>query len=222
MNSRDIIRYCHRMDQKGWVANHDGNITTKVADDQWLATPTARAKADLAESDLITVGVEGKKISGAGGVFSEFKIHQKIYELRSDVKAVVHAHPLHASAVGSAGNELLTTAIPEAVVSLGHLIPLISLALPQSDAVFSELENHVPYFDALMMAGNGVFTYGTTLEQAFLRMELVEHVAAICLKSLPLGGPKLLSEADVQTLLKKRQDAGLARPPRPISLANKE
>ena len=24
-----IIRYCQRMDAKGWVANHDGNITVK-------------------------------------------------------------------------------------------------------------------------------------------------------------------------------------------------
>jgi L-fuculose-phosphate aldolase len=214
----EIIRYCHRMDEKSWVANHDGNITAKLSPDskQLVATPTARSKRDLIDSDLIEVGFDGKKISPAGGgVFSEIAIHLRIYAARPEVQAVVHAHPPSATAVGCANQELVTWAIPEAVVSLGPGIPLAGLTLPNSEALWSELDPMLAHYDAIMIGGNGVFTWGKTLEQAFLRLELVEHVAKICLGSLALGGPKLLPLDQVQALLKKRAEAGLALPPDP-------
>jgi L-fuculose-phosphate aldolase len=203
------------MDHKGWVANHDGNISVRTGQG-FLATPTARSKADLEEKDLIEVDASGKKIGGgAGSVFSEFAVHSRIFAARPDAIAVVHAHPTHATAVGCAQQEMLTTAIPEAVVSIGPGIPLVPLALPNSPELWNELDPLLDHYDAVLVAGNGVFSWGTSLEQAFLRMELVEHIAEISLKSLALGGPKLLSPEQVRELLKKRESAGLARPPDP-------
>lgn len=209
-----MIHYCKRMDQKGWVANHDGNITVRDGG-SFLATPTARAKADLAAGDLITLDAKGGKIEGVGGVFSELSVHLKVYSARPDTQAVVHAHPPSATAVGCAQQEMLTWAVPEAVVSLGPGVPVAGLALPNSPELWAEFEPLLPHYDAVLVAGNGVFTWGKSLEQAFLRMELVEHLARILLDTLAFGGPKLLSHAQVGELLKKREQAGLALPPDP-------
>ena len=100
-------------------------------------------------------------------------------------------------------------------MSLGPGVPLVGLALPNSDALWSEMDLLLKYYDAILVGGNGVFTWGKTLEQAFLRMELVEHLAEIFISTLPLGGPRMLSTADILALLKKRADAGLALPPDP-------
>src|SRR4051812_37278757 len=186
-----IIRFCHKLDQRGWVANHDGNITVRMQNG-FAATPTARAKIDLAEDDLIEIDSKGKKTAGQGGAFSESAVHLRIYAARPEVEAVVHAHPPNATAVGCANQEMMTSAIPEAVVTLGPGIPLVGLALPNSDALWGELDPLLPHYDAVMIGGNGVFTWGKTLEQAFLRLELVEHLAKVLLASLPLGGPRLL------------------------------
>jgi L-fuculose-phosphate aldolase len=203
------------MDRKGWVSNHDGNISVRC-ESGFVATPTARSKADLKEKDLLEVDVRGQRTGGASGsVFSEFAVHSRVFAARSDVMAVVHAHPPHATAVGCAQQEMLTTAIPEAVISLGPGIPLVGLALPQSQELWNELDPLLAYYDAVLVAGNGVFSWGTTLEQAFLRLELIEHIAEISLKSLSLGGPKLLAPEQVRALLKKREAAGLARPADP-------
>ena len=207
-----IIRYCQRLDQKGWVANHDGNISVKLPDGKFAATPTARFKGDLIEEDLIEVDSSGKKVSGQGGPFSEMAVHLKVYAAREDVQAVVHAHPPSATAVGSANQEMTTWAIPEAVVSLGPGIPLVGLALPNSKELWGEFEPLIAHYDAVMIAGNGIFAWGKTLEQAYLRLELVEHLANILLKTLPLGGPKLLEASQVSSLLKKRKEAGLSLP----------
>lgn len=210
-----IIRFCQRMDQKEWVANHDGNITVKLAEDRFATTPTARFKGDLQEEDLIECDADGKKLAGSGGIFSEWAIHQRIYQARIDVQAIVHAHSPCAMAVGCANQEMVTWAVPEAVVSLGPGVPLVSLALPSSPELWNELDSLIPHYDAIMLGGNGVFSWGKTLEQAFLRMELVEHLAKIFLMTLPLGAPQQLSPMQVASLLKKREAAGLALPPDP-------
>ena len=57
-----IIHYSHRLDEKGWVANHDGNISVRQGSG-FAATPTARQKIDLQEDDLIEVDASGKKVS---------------------------------------------------------------------------------------------------------------------------------------------------------------
>jgi L-fuculose-phosphate aldolase len=220
MSSADpkaLIHYCQRMDQKGWVANHDGNITVKTPQG-FLATPTARAKADLGVADILELNSRGEKVSGAGGVFSELAVHLKVYEARPGVGAVVHAHPPGATAVGCANQEMLTSAIPEAVVSLGPGVPLVGLCLPNSSALWAEFVPLIAHYDAVMIAGNGVFAWGNNLEQAFLRLELVEHLAQVLLGSMKLGGPTLLDAASVKTLLKKRESAGLALPPDPSRL----
>jgi L-fuculose-phosphate aldolase len=209
-----IIRYSHRLDEKGWVANHDGNITVRVGDG-FAATPTARQKGDLSDEDLIEVDQAGKKTAGTGGAFSELAAHLKIYQARPEVQAVVHAHPPSATAVGCANQEMMTWAIPEAVISLGPGVPLVGLALPNSAELWAEFEPLLKHYDAVMIGGNGIFTWGKTLEQAFLRLELVEHLARILLDSLPLGGPRLLEPAQVAALLKKRADAGLGLPADP-------
>lgn len=214
MTPQDIIKYCERMDAKGWVANHDGNITVREGS-QFTATPGARSKADLDVKDLITVDEKGKKTAGTGNPFSELAVHLKIYQFRPDAQAVVHAHPPNATAVGCANQEMMTSALPEAVVSLGPGIPLVGLALPNSEGFFAEFEPLLAHYDAVMVGGNGVFTWGKSLEQAFLRLELVEHLATIFLASLPLGGPRMLSSAEVADLLKKRKAAGLDLPADP-------
>jgi L-fuculose-phosphate aldolase len=203
------------MDVKGWVANHDGNISARIDSHKLLITPTARSKADLTETDLVEVGYDGKKISGSGNPFSELALHLKVYEIRSEIGAVVHAHPTSSMAVGCSNQEMLTWAVPEAVVSLGPGIPLVGLDVPWSKDLEAEFEALIPHYDAVMIAGNGVFAWGKNLEQAFLRLELVEHLATINLKSQGLGGPQLLKPEKVAELMARREKAGLMLPKDP-------
>lgn len=209
---KKIIFFCQRMDEKGWVANHDGNLSVKLGENRFLCTPSGKAKFDLKEEDLIEIDLEGNLLTGRGKVFSEWKMHRSIYEARPEVRTVIHSHAPHASSVGMTGQEMLTSSIPEAIVTLGPGVPLISLDLPDSPELLGELSETAKHYHAFLMAGNGVFSTGVDLEQAFLRMELVEHLARMLLGSLSLGKPAQLSAAQIKKLLAKRESAGLALP----------
>ena len=208
---RALVRYSRAMHSAGWVANHDGNLSARLDEERFVCTPTAFSKADVTAEDLLVVDAAGQKQTGAHKPFSELVLHLAVFAARSDVNAVVHAHPPHATAFGAAGQGIPHPFLPEAVVSLGAEVPLVPLTLPGKPAV-TALGPFIRRCDAVCIAGNGVLAWGPDLETAYLRLELVEHLARLALAAVPLGGVKRLPDAMVLDLVARRAKAGLAAP----------
>jgi len=69
------------------------------------------------------------------------------------------------------------------------------------------------------MPGNGVLAVAECVEQAYLRLELVEHLAKMDYYARSMGTPMELADADVASLMEKRASIGLGPKKRPaISL----
>jgi L-fuculose-phosphate aldolase len=62
----------------------------------------------------------------------------------------------------------------------------------------------VPGFDAILMSNHGVVVYGTDLDQAYMKMETVEHFARIALVTHQLGQQRPLGSADLEKLVVAR------------------
>ena len=223
MNERslraELAEVATRLHARGWVANHDGNVTARVGTDRFLATPTAVSKRRIEASALLVVDARGERLSGSGKPFSEIGLHLTVYGNRPDVAAVVHAHPPCATGLACAGARLLERPfLPEAVVSLGPVIPTVPFA-PPGRAACEALAPFVAGHDAVLLASHGVLAWGADLEQAYLRLELVEHLARIALEAERAGGLRPLPDAALGPLLEARRKAGLgaaaaAAPPR--------
>jgi L-fuculose-phosphate aldolase len=207
----EVIATCAELHRRGWVANHDGNVTVRLGGGRILATPTATSKGRLGDRDLIEVDSDGKRVSGTGRPFGELGMHLAVYRARDDVNAVVHAHPPHATAIACSGHNLLDRPfIAEAVVSLGPAIPLLAFAPPGPRAA-EALGACAGDADVALLANHGVFAWGADLEQATLRLELVEHLARIALLAQPLGGIRALPDDALPALLSARARAGLGK-----------
>ena len=206
---KQMLATSHALHRMGWVANHDGNVTARLGGGRYLATPTATSKADVTDRDLIEVDDTGKRVAGTARPFSELAIHLAIYAAREDVCAVVHAHPPHATALACSGSALLERPfLAEAVVSIGDSIPTLPFVPPGPEAA-RQVAEAAARVDAVLCAGNGAFAWGRDLEQAYLRLELVEHLARIATLAEATGGVKPLPGDAVRALLAKRAKAGL-------------
>jgi L-fuculose-phosphate aldolase len=196
---------------RGWVANHDGNVTARIGPDRLLATPTATSKADVDDGALVEVDAAGKVVGGTGRVFGEIGLHLAVYAGRDDVGAVVHAHPPHATALACSGSTLIERPfIAEAVVSLGDRVPTVPFAAPGTPAR-DALAPLVGQVDAVLLANHGAMAWGASLEQACLRLELVEHLARIAILAQATGGVRPLPESVIEPLLAARAKAGLGK-----------
>ncbi len=211
---RDVADYAKLLFDRGWVANHDGNVSARLPDTKrFVATPTATSKRLIDPADTIVVDVEGKVLSGRKKLFGEWHLHAACYKARRDVKAVLHAHPASATAFGVARKSLGVPPLPEMIVSLGASVPLLEYAMPKSPAQDLAIAKALTDgdADAFLLAGNGVVTVGVDLEQAYLRMGLVEHWARILVAATSLGGATALPADDVKKLLEARTKAGLGK-----------
>ncbi len=208
---RELVAWCQKLWDRGWVANHDGNVSCRLGAGKLLCTPTAFSKAAVREDDLLVCDLTGKKLQGRWNTFGELKLHLAAYKARPDAVAVLHAHPPTATGFSIAGIPVETTAIAEAVVSLGPKVPTLPFAMPGSEPALDALGSALAWYDAVILANHGVLTVGKDLEQAYLRMELVEHLARMQLVARQLGATQMsaLTDGQLQELLKSRTKAGL-------------
>ncbi|MBN2690120.1 MAG: class II aldolase/adducin family protein [Gammaproteobacteria bacterium] len=204
----EITKYSQKLDAKGFVANHDGNISALYGD-TILATPTAVSKGNITQDMIITLDKNGAKIAGTGKPFSEIKLHLAAYRSRPDAKAVLHAHPPISTARGLTNQPLYVNKIPEAVVSIGDYIPVCDFAMPGTKESEETLAQALQQSDIVLIPGNGIISIGCSVEVAYLRVELVEHLAKIEFYANQLGAPRQLDQSDMDKLLAKRASIGL-------------
>jgi L-fuculose-phosphate aldolase len=209
--SKEVAEYAQRLHARGWVANHDGNVSVRDGHGRYLATPTATSKAAVRADGLVVVDDAGKQVGGRGKPFSEIGLHLTVFANRSDVNAVIHAHPPTATGFAVAGVPLDEAFLAEAVVSLGPGVPTVPFAAPGPDACRA-LADYTRAHDAVLLGGHGVLSWGPDLETAYLRMELVEHLAKIALVARQLGGVRPLPSTVLPKLTEARAKAGLAAP----------
>ena len=208
---KEIVHYAHKIYRCGWVANHDGNLTVRLDDSRLLCTPTAQSKGEVGLEQLIIVDESNKVVVGTRRPFSELQLHRAAYRARPEIGCVIHAHPPTATGFAVAGVSLDPPFMAEPVVSLGNTIPLVPFFPPKDTRLDSAIEEGLRKADVLLLANHGVLTVGSTFEQAFLRMELVEHLAKIALVARQLGGGIPLESSVVDALSKKGRPSSVAK-----------
>jgi L-fuculose-phosphate aldolase len=167
------------------------------------------SKGFLGNDDLLVIRLDGKPVSSYRGwgrqPSSEIAMHLEVYHQRPDVEAVIHAHPPLATAFSIAGMSLARCVLPEVIVTLGS-IPTTDYATPGTGEVPDSIRQAVRDYDAVILAHHGSLTVGSTLWEAYLRLEKVEHTAQITLVAHQLGQVGTLPPEAVEKLIAKRQE----------------
>jgi len=189
-------RWVHRL---GYTPGTAGNLSVRLDSKLILATPTGCSKALLCSDDMVILDNEGHKLSGVRNVTSEIGMHLAVYRLRPDVQAIVHTHPPIATAFAACRKALDQPICSEILMTTG-LVPLASYATTGTEEVSASLEPFIPHHDAILLANHGLLTYGTSLPDAFMKTETVEHFAQVSLAAHQLGGGTSLQENDIEKL----------------------
>ena len=199
-----------RIYDRGMVAANDGNISVKISDNEFLCTPTGVSKGFMTPDYICKVDAEGKVIQANAGFkpSSEIKMHMRVYKERPDVKSIVHAHPMYATGFAIAGIPLTQPIMPEAVIALG-CVPIAEYGTPSTNEIPDAVSKYLQHYDAVLLANHGALTYSDSLLAAYHKMESVEFYAKLLYISKNLGGPKELSEDQVQKLYEIRRQFGM-------------
>lgn len=206
-----ICDICHKMWQLGWVAANDGNISAKLEDGSFMATPTGISKSFITPEKLVRIDREGNVLEALEGYrpSSEIKMHLRCYEERADVGAVLHAHPPAATGYAVANIPLDEYSMIETVLTLGS-IPVPPYGTPSTYEVPDAIAPYLGEHDALLLQNHGALTVGADVVTAYYRMETLELFAKISLNAHLLGGAKELSGENIDRLISMRQGYGIS------------
>lgn len=196
---RAIVEVGRRLWTRGLVGGAEGNVSVRL-DGALLATPSGACKGFLEPDDLVVTDLEGRLLAGAGRPSSELRMHVRIYRSRSDVRAVVHAHPPTATGFAIAGEGLDECVVPEVIASLGR-VPIVPYGTPSTEELPDRLVPYVASHDALLLANHGVVTFAASLTRAIDLMESIEQAARSLLTARLLGRVQRLSREEVDRLL---------------------
>ncbi|MEC0346379.1 class II aldolase/adducin family protein [Peribacillus frigoritolerans] len=197
-----------RMYMKDMGAANDGNISVKISEDSLLCTPTGVSKGFMTPDMICKINSKGEVIEENAqntSPSSEIKMHLRVYQERPDVKAVVHGHPLHATAYAICGKPLNKQIMPESTIFLGE-VPVAEYGTPSTEELPNSIVPYLQDHDAILLANHGALTCGIDLMNAYFKMESMEFYAKLLFLTSAIGEPKELTDEQVSTLVQLREE----------------
>jgi L-fuculose-phosphate aldolase len=136
---------------------------------------------------LCLVDGKGNLLLGKLQRSSEFTTHLAIYDNVPEAAAVVHAHPVHATAFAILGLELPERLLPEIEVCVGR-VPLAPYATPGSPDMYRVTGPFAPKHQAILMANHGLICWGCGVENAYFKMEITDTYCRTIAVASQMGG----------------------------------
>jgi L-fuculose-phosphate aldolase len=207
------------MYDRGHVVSKSGNVSCRLQDGNILITPSRLRKKDVTREDLCVISPAGDVLTGETPS-SEYRVHCAIYKVRSDVMAVVHGHSPYAIASSLATISFRYPLLPETALSLGS-VPTISYAPPGSVELAEAVAQYLLEYNALILERHGVVALADNLEDAFDRLEEVEHAAKIAYLISVKGRIPVMGRAQVMHMVNFVKEQGIPVPEMAMNLLHK-
>ena len=190
-----LVSVMRRMTETGLNRGTSGNASARCGEGL-LITPSGVPPEQITPESIVRLDASGRAEPGGLKPSSEWQMHLGIYLQRADAQAVVHCHSRYATILACAGKTIPCLHYMVGV-SGKTTIPLAPYELFGSralaDAVLASLDGGL----ACLMANHGLITLGRDLDRALVIAEQVEEQAAVYWGTLLIGGPTLLSAAQM-------------------------
>ncbi len=200
-----------RIYNKGFAAGNDGNLSYRLSENEVLCTPTMVSKGFLKPSDLCTVDMEGKQLSGHRKRTSEVLLHLAIMKARPDIKSVVHCHPPHATAFAVAREPIPQCVLPEVEIFLGD-VPITRYEIPGGPEFAATVLPFVKKSNVIILANHGTVSFGESVERAYWWTEILDAYCRILMLARDLGKVNYFNENETRDLLTLKQKWGFTDP----------
>ncbi len=172
--------------ERGLVQASGGNLSARVpGTDRFLVTGTGTWLDRLTHDDFAELTFAGERVGGGARPSVEWRLHQRTYEVRPDVAAIVHLHPQHVLLVDLLGAPIRFTTLDHQYYlgSTGRVPFLPSGSRELADAAAEEARTH----DAVVLAHHGCSALGDTVSMALRRALNLEEAATMTYRLLVAG-----------------------------------
>ena len=195
--AEQIVLLINRVYQKGLTTTSGGNLSILDSEGNIWITPSGIDKGSLTPSDICKVLPDGTVI-GKHKPSVELPFHKLVYETRSDVSAVLHAHPPALVSYSLIRQIPNVNIIPTPQQVCGK-VGIADYEVPGSDALAQRIVDEIRKgINAVIMENHGVITCADNLFEAFKRFETLNFAASIGITASILGKPEALTNEQIE------------------------
>ncbi|AZQ65959.1 class II aldolase [Silicimonas algicola] len=203
-----IIEACLEMTASGLTTGTSGNLSVRSGRDM-LITPSATPYLSMTPDMIARMPLAGDGAwTGPRPPSTEWRFHLDILNARSEIGAVVHAHPTHATALAVARMEIPACHYMVAAFG-GSTVRCAGYARYGSADLSALVLDALRDRTACLLANHGAIALGDTLDKAMWRMTELETLARQFVVARQAGEPVILSDAEIAETLAAFADYGL-------------
>ena len=193
---RDMITLIRRSYKQGLFTATHGTYSVRLSDGSFLITPFGQDRAYLEEDDLVRVKAGMKELGKTPS--RAVSLHEKIYETNPEIRAILLAHPVHAMAFAVTDTHFDPRTIPESYILLRDV-----KRMPYGD-IYTKQEETAAYFSEVtpvaLVENDCAIVTGSTLLQAFDRLEVMESTAHSIINAASVGAIVHISKEEIDDL----------------------
>lgn len=171
--------YATRMNEENLTGEGKCSISIKISEILFAIVHNVDGKKPIDDSDIIAIGMVNESSN------KEEELHRLTYLTNKSVNAVIHAYPEYSSTVADA-----RVVIPPMLDDMAQIIGRnAKFAENNNNAIMKVLAKR----NACMIVGNGVITYGRSLDEAYTACLVLEKSAKCLIDTTVLGGYKKIN-----------------------------
>ncbi len=204
---QQVIDHALQFASSGLSVGKSGNISVRCAQG-FLITPTGMDYSALTPDDIVLLLPDGEPAPDqARQASSEWHFHCGLYQARTDINAIVHAHPTYCTALACSEKNIPAFHYMVAVAG-GNDIPLAPYALFGTEELSRHAINALSERQACLLAHHGMIALGNNLNSAFNLAIEIESLAKQYCEVLKLGNAKLLSKQQMDEVIARFANYG--------------
>ena len=173
-----LVMFMQRIYDKGLTTTSGGNLS--MIDDEgnvWI-TPAGIDKGSLNRNDIVCVKADGTVV-GMHRPSSELPFHKAVYQMRPDIKAVLHAHP-PALVSFSIARKVPNLDLMPSVRNLCREVRIATYAVPGSDQLGENIGKcFLEGCNIVLLENHGVCIGAEDMFTAFQQFETLEFTSKL-------------------------------------------
>ena len=207
-----IIAKCRWMNDSGLNQGTAGNISVRYGD-RMLITPSATPYDEMQPEMIAAMPLDRDDGSWDGPLkpSTEWRFHLDILKSRPDVGSIVHTHSTYATILAIARKPI--PACHYMIAAFGGMdIRVADYATYGTAELSANALTALEARTGCLLANHGMIATGATLDKAMWLAVELETIARQYYHTLLIGGPVLLSEAQIDDARKGFASYGLRDP----------
>jgi L-ribulose-5-phosphate 4-epimerase len=198
---REIVCKCNKeLPENGLVKMTSGNVSGRDSETGLVVIkPSGYTFSELTPAHMVVVDLDGRVVEGDFKPSTDTDTHLYVYRHRQDVFGMVHTHSPYATSFAALGQPI--PACLTASAMLGGEIPVGGYAPIGGADIGHEIISKIGNALAILMQNHGIFTIGSSPEQATKMAIEVEEIAKITHLALLRGNPILLTSDQIKYMV---------------------